>query len=95
MSIRLAEVNVQLNDLLDDDATLIGWATLLQGATLRRLLDHVVELACQRKVTRVSHQNLAWLFQSSRMSRRTVTDVTVPFSTPCEPGSTAAKMVQV
>jgi transposase, IS5 family len=35
-----------------DDTTLIRWALLIQGATLHQLLDHVVELACQLKVTR-------------------------------------------
>ncbi|MBF6614249.1 MAG: transposase [Chloroflexi bacterium] len=35
-----------------DDTTLIRWALLIQPATLHQLLDHVVELACQLKVTR-------------------------------------------
>jgi transposase, IS5 family len=35
-----------------DDTTLLRWANLLQPATLHRLLDHVVELARTRKVTR-------------------------------------------
>jgi Transposase domain (DUF772) len=35
-----------------DDTTLLRWANLLQPATLERLLDHVVALARQLKVTR-------------------------------------------
>lgn len=35
-----------------DDTTLIRWANLIQPATLHALLDHVVELARQHKVTR-------------------------------------------
>jgi IS5 family transposase len=35
-----------------DDTTLIRWANLIQPETLHHLLDHVVELARQRKVTR-------------------------------------------
>jgi IS5 family transposase len=35
-----------------DDTTLIRWALLVQSATLHQLLDHIVELACQLKVTR-------------------------------------------
>jgi IS5 family transposase len=35
-----------------DDTTLLRWAHLLRPATLERLLDHVVELARQLKVTR-------------------------------------------
>src|SRR5215207_1533452 len=35
-----------------DDTTLIRWANLIQPATLRRLLDHVVGLARSFKVTR-------------------------------------------
>lgn len=35
-----------------DDTTLLRWANLIQPATLHHLLDHVVELARQRKVTR-------------------------------------------
>jgi len=35
-----------------DDTTLIRWAKLIRPATLHRLLDHVVELARQLKVTR-------------------------------------------
>jgi IS5 family transposase len=35
-----------------DDTTLIRWANLIQPATLHALLDHVVDLARQRKVTR-------------------------------------------
>jgi IS5 family transposase len=35
-----------------DDTTLIRWAKLIQPATLHRLLDHVVDLARQHKVTR-------------------------------------------
>jgi IS5 family transposase len=35
-----------------DDTTLIRWANLIQPASLHCLLDHVVELAQQRKVTR-------------------------------------------
>lgn len=35
-----------------DDTTLIRWALLIQPATLHQLLDHIVELACQLKVTR-------------------------------------------
>lgn len=34
-----------------DDTTLIRWALLIQPATLHQLLDHIVELACQLKVT--------------------------------------------
>src|SRR5436305_4862925 len=34
-----------------DDTTLLRWANLIQPATLHTLLDHVVELACQLKVT--------------------------------------------
>lgn len=34
-----------------DDTTLIRWATLIQPATLHQLLDHVVQLARQLKVT--------------------------------------------
>jgi transposase, IS5 family len=37
---------------LPDDTTLIRWANLIQPETLHQLLDHVVELARQRKVTR-------------------------------------------
>ena len=36
-----------------DDTTLIRWANLIQPATLHQLLDQVVELARQSKVTRV------------------------------------------
>jgi IS5 family transposase len=35
-----------------DDTTLLRWASLLQPATLERLLDHVVDLARQLEVTR-------------------------------------------
>lgn len=35
-----------------DDTTLLRWANLIQPATLHQLLDHVVDLARQRKVTR-------------------------------------------
>ena len=35
-----------------DDTTLLRWANLLQPATLDRLLDHVVDLARELKVTR-------------------------------------------
>jgi IS5 family transposase len=35
-----------------DDTTLIRWANCLQPATMHNLLDHVVDLARQRKVTR-------------------------------------------
>src|SRR3954469_24332232 len=35
-----------------DDTTLIRWANLIQPASLHGLLDHVVELAPQHKVTR-------------------------------------------
>jgi transposase, IS5 family len=35
-----------------DDTTLLRWANLIQPATLHALLDHVVDLACQLKVTR-------------------------------------------
>jgi IS5 family transposase len=35
-----------------DDTTLLRWANLIQPATLAHLLDHVVELARQLKVTR-------------------------------------------
>jgi IS5 family transposase len=35
-----------------DDTTLLRWANLIQPATLHRLLDHVVLLACSLKVTR-------------------------------------------
>ena len=35
-----------------DDTTLIRWANLIQPATLHALLDHIVGLAQQRKVTR-------------------------------------------
>jgi len=35
-----------------DDTTLIRWANLIQPRTLHDLLDHVVDLARQRKVTR-------------------------------------------
>lgn len=35
-----------------DDTTLIRWANLIQPATLHALLDHIVELAQQLKVTR-------------------------------------------
>jgi transposase, IS5 family len=35
-----------------DTSTLIRWATLIQPATLQHLLDHVVELARQNRVTR-------------------------------------------
>jgi transposase, IS5 family len=35
-----------------DDTTLIRWANLIQPATLHDLLNHVVDLARQRKVTR-------------------------------------------
>jgi IS5 family transposase len=35
-----------------DDTTLIRWAKLIQPATLHELLDHVVDLARQNKVTR-------------------------------------------
>jgi len=35
-----------------DDTTLIRWANLIQPTTLHGLLDHVVELARQRKLTR-------------------------------------------
>ncbi len=35
-----------------DDTTLLRWATLLRPATLEALLEHVVALARQRKVTR-------------------------------------------
>jgi transposase, IS5 family len=35
-----------------DDTTLIRWANLIQPETLHHLLDHVVELARQHKVTR-------------------------------------------
>jgi IS5 family transposase len=35
-----------------DDTTLIRWALLIQPATLHQLLDHVVEMASQLKVTR-------------------------------------------
>ena len=35
-----------------DDTTLIRWANLIQPETLHHLLDHVVDLARQRKVTR-------------------------------------------
>jgi len=35
-----------------DDTTLIRWAHLIQPETLHHLLDHVVDLARQRKVTR-------------------------------------------
>jgi IS5 family transposase len=35
-----------------DDTTLLRWANLLQPQTLQTLLDHVVALACQLRVTR-------------------------------------------
>jgi transposase, IS5 family len=35
-----------------DDTTLIRWANLIQPATLQRLLDHVVQMARRRHVTR-------------------------------------------
>src|SRR6266540_1885971 len=35
-----------------DDTTLIRWANLIQPRTLHDLLDHVIDLARQRKVTR-------------------------------------------
>jgi IS5 family transposase len=35
-----------------DDTTLLRWATLIQPSTLQQLLDHVVRLARQLKVTR-------------------------------------------
>ncbi|MDP9314980.1 MAG: ISNCY family transposase [Chloroflexota bacterium] len=35
-----------------DDTTLLRWANLIQPATLHQLLDHVVDLARRRKVTR-------------------------------------------
>ncbi len=35
-----------------DDTTLIRWANLIQADTLHQLLDHVVQMACQLKVTR-------------------------------------------
>jgi IS5 family transposase len=35
-----------------DATTLLRWATLIHPATLHHLLDHVVDLARQRKVTR-------------------------------------------
>ena len=35
-----------------DDTTLIGWANLIQPNTLQRLLDHVVDLARQHRLTR-------------------------------------------
>ena len=35
-----------------DDTTLIRWAKLIRPPTLHSLLDHVVELARQRKITR-------------------------------------------
>src|SRR5919205_2527775 len=35
-----------------DDTTLLRWANLIQPATLQQLLDHVVDLARQNKVTR-------------------------------------------
>src|SRR5919201_3116258 len=35
-----------------DDTTLIRWANLIQPATLHHLLDHVVDLARQLKLTR-------------------------------------------
>jgi len=35
-----------------DDTTLLRWANTLQPATLHQLLDHVVDLAQQRRVTR-------------------------------------------
>ncbi len=35
-----------------DDTTLIHWANLIQPATVQRLLDHIVDLARQLKVTR-------------------------------------------
>ncbi len=34
------------------DTTLLRWANLIQPTTLHRLHDHVVDVACQRKVTR-------------------------------------------
>ncbi len=34
-----------------DDTTVLRWAKLIQPATLHQLLDHVVDLACQLKVT--------------------------------------------
>ncbi len=34
-----------------DDTTLLRWANLIQPATLHQVLDHVVDLARQRKVT--------------------------------------------
>jgi IS5 family transposase len=36
---------------VSDQSTLPRWAKLLQPATLHRLLDHLVHLACQLKVT--------------------------------------------
>ena len=35
-----------------DDTTILRWANLIQPATLQQLLDHVVDLARQNKVTR-------------------------------------------
>ena len=35
-----------------DDTTLMRWANLIQPATLHQLLDHVVAVACQLRVTR-------------------------------------------
>lgn len=39
-------------EAVPDDTTLIRWANLIQPATLKQLLDHVVDLARQLKVTR-------------------------------------------
>jgi transposase, IS5 family len=39
-------------EAVPDDTTLIRWANLIQPATLHHLLDHVVDLARQLKVTR-------------------------------------------
>src|SRR3982750_862871 len=38
-------------ETVPDDTTLLRWANLIQAATLHQLLDHVVDLACQLKVT--------------------------------------------
>jgi len=39
-------------EAVPDDTTLIRWANCIQGATLHQLLDHVVDLARQLKLTR-------------------------------------------
>src|SRR5215207_452391 len=39
-------------EAVPDDTTLIRWANCIQGATLHHLLDHVVDLARQLKLTR-------------------------------------------